>query len=450
MGKDRSARGPRLRQNEDADAFCLDDIDRRLLSPKTNDLAEEMHKRASEAERRIQFETAQSGNTAGYLPRWFDFQEQLTEEWAKRLYAAYCKAWTRQNRSITAAFIRVVRDRAIAELIAARKSSVRGGVVLRAQRTGQALNATAFDEWARQMDRLSARWNRRLEAEAVVIEYRAAKLAQVSQDVSTDRAEVIPNEPDISEETKTWRRLHEVFMALSAEELRLAPNNLNNLWLRASVIYEDQSRAFGQWLLSAGVNEGFKARFEVAATGAGIVLGTSLDPPLHVWLHHLFQDLLKHKSKLLFTPSERGGIIVRVCEASAIYSAHLERVALESGNADRVRGTFVGTKRVGSKRNPVVKPGPALARPNNFVSFAGGLWREAIAQNRGARVSSSQLQKIASSLDNGQYVPPAKYLEKSCANQVRHLIACILIRKLDRFGHGSTSSPLATKITCAA
>jgi hypothetical protein len=123
-------KGPMFRQNENADAaFRWEELDQRLLSPKTNDLAEEMHKRTSEAESRIGFDTARSGNSAGYLPRWLDFQEQLTDEWAERLYAAYCETWRQQNGSISAGFIRAVRDRAIADLIAARKSSVRSGVL---------------------------------------------------------------------------------------------------------------------------------------------------------------------------------------------------------------------------------------------------------------------------------------------------------------------------------
>src|ERR1700758_5201390 len=94
--------------NNDDALFRWEEIDQRLLSAKTNDLAEEMQHRASDSERRIEFETARSGNLAGYLPRWFDFQEQLTDEWVGRLYTAYCETWTQQNRSVSATFIRAV------------------------------------------------------------------------------------------------------------------------------------------------------------------------------------------------------------------------------------------------------------------------------------------------------------------------------------------------------
>jgi hypothetical protein len=73
-----------------ADEFRWVDIDQHLLSPKIIDLAEEMHKRIAEGERKVAFDTGQSGNAAGYLPRLFGFHEQLTNEWAERLYAAHC------------------------------------------------------------------------------------------------------------------------------------------------------------------------------------------------------------------------------------------------------------------------------------------------------------------------------------------------------------------------
>jgi hypothetical protein len=152
--------------------FRWEDLDQRLLSAKTNDLAEEMHKRTVEAEGKIEFDTAQSGNAAGYLPRLFDFHEQLADEWAERLYAAHCEAWSQQNRSLSAGFIRVIRDRPVAQLIAARKSSVHAGVCLRGTRIGEQPNSGALGEWHRRMDRLAARWNSKLEADAVACEYR--------------------------------------------------------------------------------------------------------------------------------------------------------------------------------------------------------------------------------------------------------------------------------------
>jgi hypothetical protein len=130
-----------------------------------------MHQRIAEAERKIGFETAQSGNSAGYVPRLFDFHERLTDEWVGRLYAAHCRAWNEQNRSVSPKFIRAIRDRPIADLIAARKSAVEAAVRSRGTRIGEQPNPIALRAWNLQMRRLARRWNRKLEADAVATEY---------------------------------------------------------------------------------------------------------------------------------------------------------------------------------------------------------------------------------------------------------------------------------------
>jgi hypothetical protein len=130
-----------------ADDFRWVDIEQRLLSPKISDLAEEMHKRIAEGERKVAFDARQSGNAAGYLPRLFDFHERLTDEWVKGLYEAHCEAWVQQNRAVSAAFIRAVRDRAIAPLIAVRKSSMQAEVCRRGTATSKQPNSIVLRSW---------------------------------------------------------------------------------------------------------------------------------------------------------------------------------------------------------------------------------------------------------------------------------------------------------------
>lgn len=82
-----------------------------------------------------------------------------------------------------------------------------------------------------------------------------------------------------------------------------------------------------------------------------------------VWLHHVFSDLLEHKSKLLFAAGKDGGIVVRVCEASQVYCARLEKLALLEGRKGSVgvRGQGVKLKTPGSKsEEPDSSVGAAL------------------------------------------------------------------------------------------
>jgi hypothetical protein len=92
----------------DTRPFRWEDIDNRLLSPKLQELSNEMQKKSVEGERTAAFDTRQSGNSAGYLPRLFDFQEKLTDEWVQRVYVAHCESWSQQNRTVTGEFIRAI------------------------------------------------------------------------------------------------------------------------------------------------------------------------------------------------------------------------------------------------------------------------------------------------------------------------------------------------------
>lgn len=99
-----------LTHKADSRRFRWEDLDNRLLSPKLQELSNEMQKKSVEGERKAAFETRQSGNSACYLPRLFDFQEKLTDEWVQRVYAAHGESWFQQNRTVTGEFIRAVRD----------------------------------------------------------------------------------------------------------------------------------------------------------------------------------------------------------------------------------------------------------------------------------------------------------------------------------------------------
>jgi len=84
-------------------------------------------------------------------------------------------------------------------------------------------------------------------------------------------------------------------------------------------------------MLGWGVSEAFRARFEALATRAGAKLGPPQGTtPLDFWLHCLFRDLLENNSSELAGADKTGGIIRRVCEASATFCARLETKALET------------------------------------------------------------------------------------------------------------------------
>jgi hypothetical protein len=403
--------------------FVWHDLDGRLLRPRINDLSTEMHKRIVQAERKISFDTNKLGNSAAYLPRLFDFHEQLANEWADRLFVAYCEAWTQQNQIVSPEFIRAVRDRPIRQLFAARQSSLKAYVINRSQRIGRPIGSPPIRSWLMRMDRLANRWHHKLEAEAAACEYRFKKTESFADgDKSALQGRIGP-EKEVTGRSGIWHKFHEEFTAFSREEEIFAPDNSNDRWLRAYVTYKGQDSSLGEWILSTGLNEGFRARFDVVATRAGIEanLHGSTSTPLDFWLHNVFLDLLENRSKFLSGATRNdGGIILRICEASAIYCARLERKELEFESTSGRRLEPISRESHGSspRKQRLRKPGRTPRLAEAFVGFAGELWRQEKGPGN-SPVPGDRLQQIAVKLDASGYVPPADYLEGKCGIEVK-------------------------------
>lgn len=140
-------------------------------------------------------------------------------------------------------------------------------------------------------------------------------------------------------DSDTWRDFDAQFMELAKEGSALLKSNRGDRGLEAhrdytrvtwDLMYTEEGYPFcplgdrpacGRWVLSDGPNENFRARFERVATRAGIALGPPPGTkPLIFWLHRLFLDLVENKSPGLFgRGKDQGGIILKVCEASATY-----------------------------------------------------------------------------------------------------------------------------------
>ena len=81
----------------------------------------------------------------------------------------------------------------------------------------------------------------------------------------------------------------------------------------------------------------------------------------------------------------------------------------------------------GISATPKARSGRPRRLDSDFVDFAGGLWLNAKRRNLGSRSGSKALSKvtheelvvIASTLDSNDYTPPAQYLEKYFADEVR-------------------------------
>ena len=202
-------------------------------------------------------------------------------------------------------------------------------------------------------------------------------------------AEAIPQLPGPPEgitrgatlEADAWRGFHHEFMALANEERVLSQRESKNDPLRAQCTYSEHAEIIavhgkpeqgpfcllhtpksGLWLLYGGPNENLRARFEALATRTGIKLGSPRGiEPLDFWLHRLFLDLRENGSGELLAASDEGGMIRRVCAASATFCSRLEKKALET-SASSPKRTAASDKV--TTRQPEVAKRRALVKSN--------------------------------------------------------------------------------------
>ena len=156
-----------------------------------------------------------------------------------------------------------------------------------------------------------------------------------------------------SQESDRWCSFQNRFMDLAREEQGRADVVTSGKVLRAmSVVridcrYEKRPKVLetekpeqgfclletpqhGVWGKYGGViSENFRERVRLCAAEAGRTLPDypqGADPE-DFWLHRLYFDLLKNNSDSLFAASDKGGLIVSVCVASATFCARLAREA---------------------------------------------------------------------------------------------------------------------------
>jgi DNA-binding XRE family transcriptional regulator len=154
-----------------------------------------------------------------------------------------------------------------------------------------------------------------------------------------------------------WRDFHQEFMRLADEEERLERATPRDRFLRAYCDYSPHPEVWaekgksgqgvfclvktpetGLWMLSDGLSENFQARVRTLACRAGITLDcpTGCDAE-DFWFDRLFRNLLENDSDQLFAASKKGGVIPRLCLASATFCARLEKEALGKGASEVAR-----------------------------------------------------------------------------------------------------------------
>jgi hypothetical protein len=169
----------------------------------------------------------------------------------------------------------------------------------------------------------------------------------LSPETPTDVASDGTTSEEAGMDADVWRDFQDRFMQLADEEARIERAAPKDRLLRAYCSYKEHPEVWeegkpgqglfcllktpecGVWALDDGVNENFLERFRVLAARAGVALGSPEGTDAEdFWLHRLYLDLRENNSKELFAASKEGGMILRVCVASATFCSRLQRRAI--------------------------------------------------------------------------------------------------------------------------
>lgn len=147
-------------------------IDRQLLNPKLEDIAEEMQRKLAEDHAEARAEGRKRGNSAFYDAEWPRLEAKGGDDWAEKIYRAVLEVWETQGHEPCGAFYQAVYNNLLAPHFARRKGAVVGQMKLEAAATRSSGRSTvAVSEFVRAMSRLDARWRRKVDVASRESEY---------------------------------------------------------------------------------------------------------------------------------------------------------------------------------------------------------------------------------------------------------------------------------------
>ena len=143
-------------------------IDHALVGLKLTNLAEEMHQSIRAEIGQIQFNNIGNSNSHAVPTQIIAMHLRRTDELIEKTYGVYCEVWEKQGHKKTADFVRAVSANAIPVIISARTTAVIAGLSSQRARTHSPIEPhnARVESFKQSMNRLAARWARKLKIEA--------------------------------------------------------------------------------------------------------------------------------------------------------------------------------------------------------------------------------------------------------------------------------------------
>ena len=165
-------------------------LDQTLLNLKLQEISEQMQREYASDKSTVHWETQQKGNSAYYAPERCRRAVKRADEIAEQFLQACLDVWKTQGQKPCPGLYRMVHPRLLTTVFAARESSVRADMMAEVTRTGRDVNTrAALAEFAREMQRLSHQWQRKLEILAKECEHQIAQSTPTFRETDADSAD---------------------------------------------------------------------------------------------------------------------------------------------------------------------------------------------------------------------------------------------------------------------
>jgi hypothetical protein len=139
-------------------------LDQTLLHEKLSEIAEEMQLAISKDKGAALAKERKLGNSAAYCPERARLEGLHEEEWAEKQVQACLQVWEIQGYPLCPGLYRAIYSHLLVVCFSARKGSFTSELALEDHRTGRpGRSQGTLSEFARETQRRSSRWNRKLD-----------------------------------------------------------------------------------------------------------------------------------------------------------------------------------------------------------------------------------------------------------------------------------------------
>ena len=375
-------------------------------------------------------EDRQKGNSGYYLPARIELEIRDTNERAQALYDACCEVWDIHGYKRDRVFYRAVFDNCLQLVFETRRAVVTSELQRRdAVMRTPGRSSAAQGSLTRRMGQLKAAWSQKMEKESRDSDTRERVARERFARLPAPQVQSVPalmnRQADGGPTMLTIERVREIASTFTWKDLQSRFQEFQTKIGRTfSVTFTRTEWESGdvseQWIM--GGDPATQKEFENLASVAARKLGyTSSKDANDYWLNQVREwmkrERLDKDKRLAWLPTGAVNHHGAIGTTQDLYTEKIGELSAMLCMELFANGTPESTVSQPAAVPSHSRVGRKQKRPSNFTILAARLWKHQQGPNK--RVSISGLSAIADELDSQKFRPPADYLEKKGAKELK-------------------------------